>query len=83
MRITLATVIFACTEMGPYQFDRQPGRRAQVGGALAIGIGILLLIFLPHAAPDSPVDVHRIGWAFVGVGVFCLVAGTIARKLML
>jgi hypothetical protein len=66
--------------MEPYQFDRQPGRRAQVGGALAIGI--LLLIFLPRAAPDSPIDVHRIGWAFVGVGAFCLVAGTITRKLL-
>ena len=69
--------------MEPNQFDRQPGRRAQVGGALAVGIGILLLLFLPHPAPDSPVDAHRIGWAFIAVGVFCLAAGTIARKLML
>jgi len=69
--------------MEPCQFDRQPGRRAQVGGTLAVGIGIMLLIFLPHATSDSPVDVHRIGWAFVGVGVFCPAAGTIARKLLL
>jgi len=69
--------------MEPYQFDRQPGIRAQVGGALAIGLGILMLIFLPHLAPGSPVDVHRIGWAFLGVGIFCLVAGTIARMLLL
>ncbi len=69
--------------MEPYRFDRQPGRRAQVGGALAIGIGILLLVFLPTPAPGSPVDVHRIGWAFLGVGIFCLVAGTIGRKLLL
>ena len=36
--------------MEPRDFDRQPGRRMQVGGALALGIGVLLLIFLP--APD-------------------------------
>ena len=67
--------------MEPYRFDRQPGRRAQVGGVLAIGIGILLLILLPRPAPESPIDVHRIGWAFLGVGVFCLAAGTIVPKL--
>ncbi len=67
--------------MEPSQFDRQPGRRAQVGGALAIGIGILLLICLPHAMPDFPVDLHKIGWPFVVVGVFCLIAGTIGRRL--
>jgi len=67
--------------MEPDPFDRQPGRRAQVGGALAIGIGILLLIFLPHPPPGSPIDVHKIGWAFIVVGVFCLIAGTIGRRI--
>jgi hypothetical protein len=62
-------------------FDRQPGRRAQVGGALAIGIGILMLICLPHATPDSPIDLHRIGWPVVVIGAFCVIAGTIGRKL--
>jgi len=52
-----------------------------MGGALAIGIGILLLICLPHAMPDSPVDIHKIGWPFVGVGAFCLIAGTIGRRI--
>jgi hypothetical protein len=69
--------------MEPQDFDRQPGRRMQVGGALALGIGILLLIFLPAPAPGSPVDVHRVSYAFIAVGVLGLVAGTIGRKLLL
>ena len=69
--------------MEPQNFDRQPGRRMQVGGALALGIGILLLIFLPAPAPGSPVDVHRVSYAFIAVGVLGLVAGTIGRKLLL
>jgi len=67
----------------PYWFDRQPGRRLQVGGALALGIGILLLIFVPHSAPGSHVDRHNIGWAFIVVGIFGLLTGTIGRKLLL
>jgi len=69
--------------MEPEEFDRQPGRRLQIGGALATGIGILLLIFLHAPPPGSPVDVHKIGWAFLFVGIFCLVAGTVGRKLLL
>ena len=69
--------------MEPSDFDRQPGRRLQVGGALSLGIGILLLIFLHAPPPGSPVDAHMIGWAFVIVGVFCLVAGSVGRKLLL
>lgn len=65
------------------QFDRQPGRRLQVGGAMAAGIGILLLIFLQAPPPGSPVDVHRIGWAFLVVGILGTGIGTIGRKLLL
>jgi hypothetical protein len=64
-------------------FDRQPGRRMQVGGALALAIGILLLIFLPVPAPGAPVDLHRISYVFIAVGVFGIAAGTIGRKLLL
>jgi hypothetical protein len=68
--------------MEPENFDRQPGRRLQVGGALAAGIGLLLLIFL-HAPPaSSPVDIHRIGWAFLAVGIFCIAAGSIGRLFL-
>jgi hypothetical protein len=69
--------------MEPTNFDREPGRRLQIGGALAAGIGILLLIFL-HAPPPGPaVDVRRIAWAFLAVGIFGIAAGTIGRKLWL
>ena len=69
--------------MEPSEFDRQPGRRLKVGGALAFGIGVLLLIFLHKPPAGSPVEVHMVGWAFVVVGAFYLLAGTIGRKLLL
>ena len=69
--------------MEPQSFDRQPGRRMQIGGALALAIGIMLLIFLPVPAPGAPVDLHRISYVFIAVGVLGLVAGTVGRKLLL
>ncbi len=69
--------------MEPQDFDRQPGRRAQIGGLLALGIGLLLLVVLPKPAPGAPIDVHRISYAFIAVGVFCIAVGTIGRKLLL
>jgi hypothetical protein len=68
--------------MEPENFDRQPGRRLQVGGGLATGIGILLLIFLHAPPPGSPVDIHKIGWAFLTVGIFGVAAGTIGRLFL-
>ena len=68
--------------MEPENFDRQPGRRMQIGGVLALGIGLLLLIFLPVPPPGSPVDVRRISYAFIAVGVIGVVGGTIGRKLL-
>jgi hypothetical protein len=69
--------------MEPQNFERQPGRRMQVGGALALGLGILLLIFLPASSPGAPINVHRISYAFIAIGLFGIVAGTIGRKLLL
>ncbi len=71
------------SRMEPSQFDRQPGRKLQIGGALALALGVILLIALHAPRPGSPVDIHPIGWAFVVVGAFCLAAGTIGRKLLL
>ncbi len=59
--------------------DDQPGMRSLIGGGLAAGIGIMLLIFIPSPPPGSPVNAHPIGWAFIIVGVFGMVVGGLAR----
>ena len=64
-------------------FDQEPGRRAQIGGALAAFIGVVWLVFVPSAPADSPVDIHRAGWAFLVVGIFGLVFGTLGRWFLL
>jgi hypothetical protein len=57
------------------------GRRAQIGGALAAFIGLLLLVFGPTATPGVPLDPHRLAYLFIGFGVLLIVIGTIARGL--
>ena len=57
------------------------GRRAQVGGAIAVFIGVLLLLLGP--APTPPLDPHKLAWLFVGIGLFLVIAGTVARWLLL
>jgi hypothetical protein len=57
------------------------GRRAQIGGALAAFIGLLLLVFGPTATPGVPLDPHRLAYLFIGFGVLLIVIGTIARWL--
>jgi hypothetical protein len=59
------------------------GRRAQIGGALAIFIGVLLLVFGPGPSPGSPLNLHQMARIFVGIGAFCLAVGTLARWLFL
>ena len=53
------------------------GRRAQIGGAISVYIGVLLLLLGP--APSPPLNPHRLAWLFVGIGLFLIVAGTVAR----
>jgi hypothetical protein len=55
------------------------GRRSQVGGALAVFIGILWLVFVPPAAAGALVDVHRGGLAFLVVGIFGIAVGSLGR----
>ena len=55
------------------------GRRSQVGGGLAVFIGILWLVFVPPAAPGALVDLRRGGMAFLVVGIFGLAVGTLGR----
>jgi len=55
------------------------GRRSQVGGGLAVFIGILWLVLVPPAPPGAVVDLHRGGMAFLVVGIFGLAVGTLGR----
>ncbi len=71
--------------MDPEKSERQGlaksrlGRKAQLGGGLAMFIGILLLLFLPTAVPGAPVDLHRMVKLFIAIGAFLVAAGTVAR----
>ena len=55
------------------------GRRSQIGGALAIFLGVLLLVATPAATQDAPVNVHQMATILVVIGVLALAAGTFAR----
>jgi hypothetical protein len=59
------------------------GRKTQVGGGLAVLIGVLLFYSLPAAVPGSPLDGHQMARVFIGFGIFLVAAGTIARWLFL
>ncbi len=64
-------------------FDQELGRRSQIGGGLAAFIGVLWLVFVLSAPPGAPVDIHKAGWAFLVVGIFGLIAGTLGRWFFL
>jgi hypothetical protein len=57
------------------------GRRAQIGGGIAVLIGALLLLLGPARTP--PLDLHKLAWLFVAIGLFLVIAGTVARWLLL
>ncbi len=54
------------------------GRHAQVGGGIALFIGVLLRITGGPASGSRDV-IHKMPLAFVMIGVFLLVVGTLAR----
>jgi hypothetical protein len=60
-------------------WDQGIGRRSQIGGGLAVFIGLLLLLFTPSAPPGAPLDLHRMAIAFIVVGVLLAAIGTLAR----
>jgi hypothetical protein len=55
------------------------GLRPQVGGGLAIFIGVLLFAFYPNVQAGAPINLHQMARLFIGIGVFLVVADTIAR----
>jgi hypothetical protein len=59
------------------------GRKAQVGGGLAVFIGALLFAFFPAAPSGTVPDLHQMAKLFIGFGGFLLAAGTLARWFFL
>ena len=57
------------------------GSKALTGGAIAIFIGILLLVFGPSPTPGAPLNPHQMAYAFLGAGIFLLFVGFLARVL--
>lgn len=55
------------------------GLRSQVGGGLAVFIGVLLLLFYLNIPSDAAVNLHQMAELFISVGLFALAGGTIAR----
>lgn len=64
------------SELSPYPV----GMKAQVGGGLAVFIGVLLLVFTPSVPPHPGLDIHQMARVFIGIGVFLLALGTLARR---
>jgi hypothetical protein len=55
------------------------GRRSQIGGGLAVFLGVLLFLATPPAPPGAPVDIHKMAMLFIAVGIFGIAVGTFAR----
>ena len=54
------------------------GRKPQVGGAIAVFLGFLLLIFIP-AVPAAKPDIHQMAGVFIGIGILLIAVGTFSR----
>lgn len=54
------------------------GRKQQVGGAIAIFLGVLLLTFVP-AVPAARPDIHQMARIFIGIGILLIAVGTFSR----
>jgi len=57
------------------------GAKALTGGAIATFIGFLLLVFGPSSTPGMPLNPHQMAYAFLGIGIFLLFVGFLARML--
>lgn len=50
-----------------------------MGGALAVFLGVLLLVAAPAARQDAPINVHQMATIFVVIGALAIATGTLAR----
>jgi hypothetical protein len=55
------------------------GRKPQVGGGLAVFIGVLQLLFFPSVPPGAPLNLHQMAIIFILIGVLLIAVGTFAR----
>jgi hypothetical protein len=55
------------------------GRKPQVGGGLAVFVGVLLLVFFPAVPPGAALDLHQMAKLFIVIGVLLIAGGTFAR----
>lgn len=68
-------------DSGVASYRYPTGMKAQIGGGLAIVIGVLLLVFFPIVPPGPGLDLHQMARVFIGIGIVLLAAGTLARRL--
>ncbi len=54
------------------------GRKPQVGGAIAVFLGVLLLTFV-SAVPEARPDIHKMARVFIGIGILLIAVGTFSR----
>ena len=54
----------------------QLGRRAQVGGAIALVLGLMLTLLFPQTSAGAPLDLHQMAKLFIAFGLFLLALGT-------
>jgi hypothetical protein len=59
----------------------QQARKALAGGAIATFIGIMLRVFGPSSTSGVPLNPHQMAYAFLGIGIFLLFVGFLARML--
>jgi hypothetical protein len=57
----------------------QIGRRAQVGGGLAIFLGVLLFVGTPPAVPGAAINVRQMDLVFIVIGGLGVAGGTFVR----
>jgi uncharacterized membrane protein YczE len=55
------------------------GRKPQVGGGLAVFIGVLLLLFFPSVPLGAPLNLHQMAIIFILIGASLIAVGTFAR----
>jgi hypothetical protein len=60
--------------------SRRPvGLKSQVGGGVAMFVGMLLFVFFPNVPPDASINLHQMAQLFIVLGGFAFGFGTLVR----